>query len=147
MDDVSRIIIRDNPAFSQYPKTRGFAAVLHNGMVENFAYRRCIENYSGKIDYSRYRGLVKDQIEAYRMTLPIPIVCGICDCEIKGQYHVDHVVHFKTMVDGFLTGRKNTYRHGGEWVRYHKENAEMRPTCPRCNMSRGGPRTKIVFGE
>ena len=78
--------------------------------------------------------------------------CELCD-KTK-DIHIDHVILFKELTDNFLKNKEhiptdfddNNYNgamfkdkdrgFAEEWYNYHLENAQLRPLCKCCNLTR-----------
>ena len=107
--------------------------------------------------HASLRYAVEDQIAAFREATHVEI-CKLCDksIDLYGIGHVDHILHFATLVDNFmalhditmpteyekesvtyLTRFKETDQHIGQWfAEYHRGHATLRLVCGLCNLKR-----------
>jgi hypothetical protein len=101
------------------------------------------------------RVVIESQIRDYKDTTDCS-KCEICKGSTKGLLHIDHVVHFHTLVDDFLkeTGiavpveythvpktRQTTFNPEDTWIgekfaTYHAHQSTLRPVCATCNLTR-----------
>jgi hypothetical protein len=96
------------------------------------------------------RDCIDPQIQSFRKNNIMK--CELCD-KTK-DIHIDHVILFKELTDNFLKNKKhiptdfddNNYNgvmfrdinkdFADEWFKYHLENAQLRPLCKCCNLTR-----------
>lgn len=102
------------------------------------------------------RKVIDRQIQDFRETVSFPCVCVLTGNTLVhwGQIHVDHNPTFVSLVEGWLIendlyydeikiiGGKNNPRLSNKeleqsWYDYHLENANLRVTFKKANMSRG----------
>jgi len=126
-----------------------------NGNVD-FSYQVCLtpsKNDQGRLEQAM-RNAVKDQTQAFRSTLTLPIPCAIClePITTDNDLQIDHEITFKDLKNAFLTNhtaptefnlsgpsstflpQDNAFEH--RWYHFHKNNARLRPTHGKCNLSR-----------
>lgn len=128
--------------------------VIGSTVVDNVSYQTCIDGYNN--NQSRVlaclRVAINDQIKEFKKTHLRPKLCPLCNKQLT-DYHIDHVIHFKHIVDQWLEENNLTYndltivKHGitkviqdvdlvNDFYDYHQEHAELRYICPHCNLTR-----------
>jgi len=146
--DLKDICIVRNKRNSKYYE---FNLIREDGTTEDISYRSCInERNINKNLYDAMRDCIDPQIQSFRKNNIMK--CELCD-KTK-DIHIDHVILFKELTDNFLKNKKhiptdfddNNYNgamfrdinkdFANEWFKYHLENAQLRPLCKCCNLTR-----------
>lgn len=96
---------------------------------------------------------ISSQIDDFKVSDDLTEVCDICDEELYGNTHVDHIVSFDTLFSNFLREKNITYSDiqtdethaigvfidrdlATEWHEYHETYATLRRVHSGCNLSR-----------
>ena len=156
---IQRFEIRNNPVF-KHQKT--FYLIRLDGTETDFSFRLCLSGRS-KSEWSDFcqaaRNAISGQIITYKTSRFISIekpVCEITGEEIEfNSCHVDHVIPFEKLirqfvaergidvskcvaasVDGQIVPRFASDSVQSDWADFHQQNAVLRLTTPKANMSR-----------
>ena len=146
--DLKDICIVRNKRNSKYYE---FNLMRDDGTTEDISYRACInERNINKNLYDAMRDCIDPQIQSFRKNNIMR--CEFCDT--TEEIHIDHIIMFKELTDNFLKNKNhiptvfddNNYNgamfkdidkeFSKEWYNYHLENAQLRPLCKCCNLTR-----------
>jgi hypothetical protein len=131
-----------------------------DGTVEDVSWVCCATGKGRSPRESFCRALrvcIDDQIKDFRVHADTDTSrCAMC-CKSVETYHVDHVITFKKLVDKFIAMYPQPFKYPTKFVnckdgtnqyrladtvmekafqRLHKDEAVLRITCEKCNMSR-----------
>ena len=136
------------------PKYFEFNLVRNDGIIEDISYIECISppNKNKNLNEA-LRYCVQPQIYFFRDNNIMR--CKFCNITSKTyEIHIDHIIMFKDLTKDFLKNRidiptdfDNNYYNGSmfkdedkefanEWYEYHLDNAQLRPLCKTCNLTR-----------
>ena len=146
--DLKDVCIVRNKRNSKYYE---FNLIRNDATTEDISYRSCInERNINKNLYDAMRDCIDPQIQSFRKN-------NIMKCEFCNEtndIHIDHIILFKELTDNFLKNKNkiptdfddNNYNgamfkdkdteFAEEWYNYHLENAQLRPLCKCCNLTR-----------
>jgi hypothetical protein len=146
--DLKDICIVRNKRNNKYYE---FNLIRDDGTTEDISYRCCInERNINKNLYDAMRDCIDPQIKLFRNNNIMR--CEFCDK--TEEIHIDHIIMFKDLTNNFLKNKKNIptdfddNNYNGamfrdidkdfadEWFKYHLENAQLRPLCKCCNLTR-----------
>ncbi len=97
--------------------------IRDDGTTEDISYRCCInERNINKNLYDAMRDCIDPQIKLFRNNNIMR--CEFCDK--TEEIHIDHITMFRDIDNDFAD----------EWFKYHLENAQLRPLCKCCNLTR-----------
>jgi len=133
------------------PKYYEFNLIRDDGTIDDISYRECISppNTNKKLNEA-LRDCIDPQIQSFRKNNIMR--CEFCDT--TEEIHIDHIIMFKDLTNNFLKNKQNiptdfgyNYYHGAmfkdidkefadEWFKYHLDNAQLRPLCKCCNLTR-----------
>lgn len=134
--------------------------IKNDGSKEDISWTTCVTG-KPKTDKSEllsaFRYSIDYQIQNYRNNIEID-KCMICDNNCKKiENHVDHIIPFNELVKDFQKNinKKNPTEFDNsddntnrrkfkledneyelEWQKYHSQNAKLRITCKKCNLTR-----------
>ena len=134
------------------PKYYEFNLIRTDGTREDISYIECISP-SNKSLNEALRYCVQPQIDHFRDNNIMK--CKFCNKTSRTEeIQVDHITMFKVLTTDFLKNKKHiptefdsSYFNGAmfkdddkmfanEWYEYHLNNAELRPLCKTCNLTR-----------
>jgi hypothetical protein len=135
--------------------------VNNDGKITEISWRICITG-KGHTPHQSYnmalRYTISSQIQSYKEKEDTNIsICSICKDSLKNKmFHIDHEIHFAKLVDDFTNLHnitipieyekipitfERTFTTNDKWIGnlfydYHLENAKLRVSCEKCNLSR-----------
>jgi len=99
---------------------------------EDFSWNKCVnakERSPWGLLMMSMREEIKPQIDSYRAS--VSKVCYICNTKTATQWHVDHVIPFRDLVQKFNQQKQL------EWIDYHAAHAKLNMACKDCNLTKG----------
>lgn len=146
------------------PDAKGNALAINiinnDNTITEISWGKCVtrKSESSETKFSKaLRECVQSQIDKYRNNLDKnDLKCFICESSLTIQrYDIDHVVHFKKLVEDFIQMHKivipDEYDKNSKFrpvfrssdrdiadmfYAYHQEHAILRPLCSPCNLKR-----------
>lgn len=130
--------------------------IIKTDSVEDISWRQCISGKGKSCYKSALRYSIEDQIQLFKKTNNID-KCTLCGKSTNRKPHVDHIIHFEKLIQDFNstngmaiptqfnesndgTNRKNftpeDELYANAWKEYHKNNAQLRILCSKCNLTR-----------
>ena len=86
-----------------------------------------------------HRNFIEIHIQDFRRT-DSTTCCAMCSDPLT-KIHIDHVIHLAQLIHDFNLvfgerSRDDEYNYYAGWIQYHKQHAQLRKTCPHCNLTR-----------
>ena len=146
--DVVDIQVVKNKRNSKYFE---FNLIRKDGSIEDISYRSCICQRTDNHNLlNAMRNCIQPQINHFKENSEKKCVF----CGNTKEIHIDHIYMFKDLTTDFLKDKMNIpstfddnfdnsaiFKEEDEifsnsWYEYHLKNANLRPLCKKCNLSR-----------
>ena len=149
-----KVIITTETQFGK--TTKCFGVETEDGIIDKRSYKTAINGYKKSQEVKHcLRAIIQPQIEEFRSATELPDTCPMCNEPMKDP-HIDHIIPFCQLLTDFLreqhitvndieiereVGKEKKLKDvelGKKFYEYHKQHAQLRYLCSKCNIKRGG---------